>query len=395
MRLCAGRDNSNCRARIKLLNLQAMFKVLEVTDRKDLMRFIKFPDELYKDCEQYVPALHSDQVKSLTSVSTLSYCTRKLWLALDGEDNVVGRICAAINPRYNSLYNTKRVRFGWFDVIEDYEVASLLFRTAETWAKEQGMDEIHGPLYYNTLGKQGMLVEGFENVPPFNCIYNYQYYNRFVEQYGFRKECDWLQYRMVANHGVPAKARRVAELVKERYNLHFADIDKLKKDPEKVREFFAVYNRSFSKSVYNFIPFTPEEIEEEARSVMPMLSNKASSILLDEKDQVIAFGIAFPTISYALQKAKGKLFPFGWFHIWRALHNYEVCDLMLNGAAPEWQGKGVSSVYYREMADKALKLGTRWAISNPQIESNSAVNIWNDYEREPFMRRRCYIKKID
>lgn len=372
-----------------------MFHVLEVNNRKDLMRFIKFPDELYKDCAQYVPALHSDQVNSLTRVSTLSYCKRKLWLALDDSDNVVGRICAAINPRYNDLYGTKRVRFGWFDVIDDYEAASLLFSTAEQWAKAEGMTEIHGPLYYNTLGKQGMLVEGFENIPPFNCIYNFPYYNTLVERYGFVKECDWLQYKMVANHGVPAKARRVAELVKERYNLHFADIDKLKKDPAQIREFFDVYNRSFSKAVYNFIPFTDEEIEEEAKSAMPMLSNRTSAILLDENNKVVAFGIAFPSISRALQKAKGKLFPFGWFHLLKALKNYELCDLMLNGAAPEWQGKGISSVYYREMADKALESGTRWAISNPQIESNSAVNIWNDYEREPFMRRRCYVKKID
>lgn len=372
-----------------------MYTVKEVGGKKDLMRFIRFPDELYRNCPQYVPALHSDQVKSLTKVSTLSYCTSKLWLAFDGDGKVAGRICAAINPRYNDLYGTKRVRFGWFDVIEDYEVARLLFETAETWARSQGMTEIHGPLYYNTLGKQGMLVEGYENVPPFNCIYNFPYYNDFVLKYGFAKECDWLQYQIVANHGVPEKARRVADLVMQRYKLHFADIDKLKKDPAKVREFFDVYNRSFSGRVHNFIPFTDEEIGEEAREVMPFLSNRTSCIVLDENDNVAAFGITFPSISSALQKARGKLFPFGWFHLLKALHNYELCDLMLNGAAPEWQGRGISSVYYREMADKSLKTGTRFAITNPQIESNTAVNIWNDYEREPYMRRRCYIKKID
>ncbi|MCQ2187222.1 MAG: hypothetical protein MJY73_02620 [Bacteroidales bacterium] len=372
-----------------------MYTLLEVNGRKDLMRFIKFPDELYRNCPQYVPALHSDQVKSLTKVSTLSYCKSRLWLALDGDGKVVGRICAAINPRYNELYKVRRVRFGWFDVIDDYEVAKLLFGAAEAWAKEQGMTEIHGPLYYNTLGKQGMLVEGFENIPPFNCIYNFAYYNRLVEQYGFEKECDWLQYEMVANHGVPAKARRVSELVQQRYKLQFADIDALKKDHAKVREFFDVYNRSFYGRVHNFIPFTDEEIEEEIKEVMPFISDKTSSIVLDENGNVAAFGIAFPSISKALQKAKGRLFPFGWFHILRAKHDYEVCDLMLNGAAPEWQGKGISAVYYRDIADKALKVGARRGISNPQIESNTAVNIWNDYEREPYMRRRCYIKKID
>ena len=358
------------------------------------MKFIKFPDELYKNCKQYVPALHSDQVKSLTKVSTLSYCTRKMWLAMDG-DKVVGRICGMINPRYNELYKTKRARFGWFDTIEDIEVAKLLLGTAESWAKEQGMTDIHGPLYYNTLGKQGMLIEGFENIPPFNCYYNFPYYQTFVEQLGYAKECDWVQYKMVADHGVPEKARRVADIVMQRYNLHFADIKKLKKNRDKCREFFKVYNDSFASSVYNFVPFTKEEVEEELDSVMPFLNNKASCILFDDKDNVVAFGISFPTISPALQKAKGKMFPFGWIHFLKALRNFETTDLMLNGAVPEWQNKGVSAVYYREMADKAIKIGEKWALSNPQIESNSAVNIWKDYEHELFMRRRCYIKTIE
>lgn len=371
-----------------------MYHIQEVKGKKDLMKFIKFPDELYKNCRQYVPALHSDQVRSLTTVSTLSYCTRKMWLALDG-DRVVGRICAMVNPRYNDRYGTKRTRFGWFDTIEDIEVAKLLLDTAESWAKEQGMTDIHGPLYYNTLGKQGMLIEGYENIPPFNCYYNFPYYKDFVEKLGYAKECDWVQYKLVANHGVPEKARRVADIVMQRYNLHFADIDKLKRDQKKCREFFKVYNDSFTQSVYNFVPFTEEEIKEEMDSVRPFLSNKASCILLDDKDNVVAFGISFPTISPALQKARGKMFPFGWIHFLKAMRNYETCDLMINGAAPEWQNKGVSSVYYREMADKALKAGERWAISNPQIESNSAVNLWKDYEREPFMKRRCYIKTIE
>lgn len=371
-----------------------MCTIVEVTNRKDLMKFVKFPDELYRNCPQYVPALHSDQVKSLTSVSTLTYCYHKMWLAFDG-DKVVGRICAMVNPKYNELYGKKRARFGWFDTIDDFEVAKALLGTAEAWAKEQGMTEIHGPLYYNTLGKQGMLVEGYENIPPFNCYYNFPYYKDFVERLGYEKECDWLQYRMAADQGVPEKTRRVANIVEQRYNLHFANIGKLKKNRAKCREFFRVYNESFAKSVYNFIPFTDEEIEEEIDSVMPFLSDKCSCILMDENDNVVAFGISFPTISVALQKARGKMWPFGWIHFLKAMRNFETTDLMINGAAPDWQNKGVSAVYYSAMADKAVKVGMRWAISNPQIETNSAVNIWKDYEREPFMRRRCYIKTIE
>ena len=247
-----------------MLTLQAMFTVREVKTRSDLMKFIKFPDELYRDCAQYVPALHSDQVHSLTKCASLEYCKRKMWLVTDGKA-IVGRICAMINPRYNERYSTKRVRFGWFDCINNEEVARLLISTAEEWARGEGMTEIHGPLYYNTLGKQGMLVEGYENIPPFNCIYNFRYYNDLMAKLGFEKECDWVQYKMVANHGVPEKARRVAKLVEERYNLHFGSLDELKKDKNLVHKFFRVYSDSFSKTVYNFIPFTDKEIEDFVR----------------------------------------------------------------------------------------------------------------------------------
>ena len=372
----------------------ADYRIVEVVSGKDLRRFIRFPDELYKDNKQYVPALHSDQVNSLTRVSTLSYCKRKMWMVVDGK-KVVGRICGMINPRYNERYGKKRARFGWFDTIDDIEVASLLLGTAEKWAKEQGMDEIHGPLYYNTLGKQGMLVEGFENIPPFNCIYNFPYYPRLIEQLGFEKECDWLQYKVKANAGVPDKVHRLSSMLLERYNLHYGSINKLKKDPEMVKYFFDVYNRSFADNVYNFIPFTDEEIQEEAKATIPFISDKASTIIMDENDRLVAFGISFPSISKALQKARGHLFPFGWIHLLRAMNDYEITDLMLNGAVPEWQNKGISACYFIQMSEKAKVLNNRWAITNPQIETNSAINIWRSYEHELFMRRRCYVKKID
>lgn len=153
----------------------ADYKIKEVTGRRDLMRFIKFPDELYKGCEQYVPALHRGQEKTLMHSAALAHCERKLWIVEDG-GKVVGRICGIINRRYNEKYGLKRTRFGWFDTINDIKVASLLIDTAAAWAKERGMTEIHGPLQYNTFGRQGMLIEGFDKVAPFSCLYNYSYY---------------------------------------------------------------------------------------------------------------------------------------------------------------------------------------------------------------------------
>ena len=369
------------------------YKVVEVLGKRDLKKFIKFPDQLYKDCPQYVPALHSDQVKSLTKVSTLSYCRHKMWMVLDG-DKVVGRICGMINPRYNALYDKKRARFGWFDTINDLEVARLLIETAEAWAKENGMTEIHGPLYYNTLGKQGMLIEGFQNIHPFNCIYKYPYYVDIMNALGFVKECDWVQYKVPADQPPQEKIVRIANLLKERYNLHEGSLNELKKDKAMVRYFFDVYNESFAKSVYNFIPFTKEEIDEEASEVLRFVTDKTSSIIFDENEELVGFGITFPSISKALQKAKGHLFPFGWYYLLRALHKNDTVDLMINGAVPKWQNTGVSSIYHCTMSEKYCVSGTKWAITNPQIESNGAANVWGKYDSELFMRRRCFVKEL-
>ena len=370
------------------------YRIVEVRTRRDVKKFIQFPDDLYKDCRQYVPALHSDQMYSLTKVSTLKYCSQKMWMVLDGK-KVVGRICGMINPRYNERYHTRRARFGWFDTINDMEVAKLLLGTAEAWAKENGMNEVHGPLYYNTLGKQGMVVEGFDNLPPFNCLYNYAYYNDLVTALGYQKECDWIQYKLRADQGVSDKLRRVSAALTEKYHLHEGSLDKLKKDKEMVKMFFKIYNASFAEAVYNFIPFTEEEIDEEAKSTMMFVNDKISSVVMDENENLAAFGVSFPSISEALRKCHGHLFPFGWFHLLRALHDRTTVDMMLNGAAPEWQNTGVSAVFHCLIADKFRACGSKWAITNPQIETNGAVNIWSRYDdRELYIRRRCYIKSI-
>ena len=371
----------------------ADYKVVEVTSSRDLKRFIDFPNELYKDCPQYVPALFSDQKKSLTAAPSLEYCTHKMWMVTDGK-KVAGRICGMINPRYNERYGKKRVRFGWFDTVNDIEVARLLLGTAENWARENGMNEVHGPLYYNTMGKQGMLVEGYENVPPFNCLYNYPYYNDLVTALGYVKECDWVQYRLKADQQLPDKMVAVADRLMSRYKLVEGDIDALKKDNSLVREFFRIYNESFSENVYNFIPFTDAEIADEAEQTLGFLDKRLCCFLMDENREIAAFGISFPSLSVALQKAKGSMFPFGWIHFLKALKKFDTIDLMINGAAPKWQNTGVSAVYHNIMARKYREAGVKWAITNPQIDTNSASFVWEKYEHELYMRRRCYVKAL-
>lgn len=370
------------------------YNVREVISRRDLMRFIRFPESLYKGCAQYVPPLHKGQEHELMHAAPLRYCERKMWLAENEAGDVVGRICAVINPRYNEKYGTRRVRFGWFDLIDDIEVAKALFDAAESWARSKGMDEIHGPLYYNTLGRQGMLVEGFDKLAPFSCLYNYSYYVDLMEKLGFEKECDWIQYMMPADQGVDERLKAISERIMEKNRLHVADFDALKKDRNMVRKFFKTYNECYDGTVYNFIPFTEEEIEEEIDQIMGQLDSRLCCVVMDEDDEVAAFGIAIPCLSRAMQKAKGSLFPFGWYHVLKAKNDFTHLDLMLEGAAPKWQNTGISAVFHGMMARQFKECGARWALANPQIETNTAVNVWGRYEHELWLRRRCWIRKI-
>lgn len=371
-----------------------LYKVREVTGRKDLREFIRFPESLYKGCSQYVPPLHKGQEHDLMHAASLEYCKRKMWLAEDASGKTVGRICAMINPRYNEKYGTRRVRFGWFDLIDDVEVARALFDAAELWAKEEGMDEIHGPLYYNTLGRQGMLIEGFDKLAPFSCLYNHPYYADLVQQLGFEKECDWIQYMMPADQGADPRLKVISDRLMSRYNLHVADFDALKKDRNMVRRFFRTYNECYDGTVYNFIPFTDDEIEEEIDQIMGQLDKRLCCVIMDENNDVAAFGVAIPSLSEAMQKARGRLFPFGWYHVLKAMNDFTVVDLMLVGAAPKWQNTGISAVIHGMMDIQLQECGAKWALANPQIETNTAVNVWERYRHELWLRRRCWIKKI-
>ena len=188
--------------------------------------------------------------------------------------------------------------------------------------------------------------------------------------------------------------KAISDRLMQRHKLKVADFDKLKKDKLMVRKFFKIYNESFDGIVHNFIPFTDEEIEEECKQIMSQLSGKLCCVLMDEDDEVAAFGISIPSLSRAMQKAKGRLFPFGWFHVMKAMRDFEHLDLMLEGAAPKWQNTGISAVFHGMMSQQYDACGAKWALANPQIETNNAVNVWARYEHELWLRRRCWIRKI-
>ncbi len=369
--------------------------VKEVSGKKDLKAFYQFQNKLYKGCRQYVPSLDADQKNTLTNDPALDYCTRKMWLAYKG-DKVVGRIQGIINPRYNEFYNLKRIRFGWFDFEEDINIAKALLDTAMEWGREHGMTQVHGPLFYNTLGKQGMLVEGFEHTPPYNCLYNYPYYVEYMEKLGFVKETDWIQFRLNGSQGAPEKLRRMADILMKRYNLRLLNLKEIKGDLKKelIAKFFAIYNECF-KAVHNFIPLTPKEIEKTGNAYFSLLKPELTCMVVDENNDIAAFGLCFPSLSEALKKANGSLFPFGWYHILKAYRKYDTIDLMMVGSNPAWAQRGLSAIYHNNLAASFQKLKLKYAITNPQIDTNiAAVKVWESYDTEPFMRRRCWIKEL-
>ncbi|MDY0239978.1 MAG: hypothetical protein WC923_06555 [Bacteroidales bacterium] len=370
------------------------FEIREISTRKEMKRFARFPLKLYKGHPQYVPTLLTDEISNILDSPSLAYCKRKIWIACDSEDTIVGRVVGIINPRANDLYNNKRVRFGWFDVIEDFEVAKALINTVAEWGVSEGMTEIHGPLGFNTWNKQGMVVEGFENLPQFNCLYNYPYYPEFLERLGFTKEVDWIQYIMPAKQPIPDKVERVNEMILKRYKLRVLKWKTPRDFRPYLDDFFEMYNKSFM-TVHNFIPLTPEEIEASTKFYMKLITPALSCFVVDNENKVVAFSISFPSISRALQKAKGRIFPFGWFHILKAFLFYKDIDLMMNGAHPDWKGKGLSSIYHYHTNKTAIKKKLRWAVTNPQLETNHAIDVWKEYDTKLHTRRRCYIKQIE
>lgn len=367
--------------------------VKEITKRSDIQAFVKFPLKLYKHCPQYVPSLTLDEMDSLRFSPCLKYCKRKMWLAYDDKGGIVGRVAGIINPRANEIYHYSRVRFGWFDFIDDFEVAAALIKAVADWGAAEGMSEIHGPLGYNTWSKQGMLIEGFENTSQFNCLYNYAYYSGFMDRLGFAKEVDWLQYIMPASQDLPQKVEQINGLILKKYHLRILDWKNAKEIEPYMFKLFETYNESF-KTVHNFIPLSEEEIKANIRFYMRFLKPELNVFVLSPENEVAAFGVSVPNLSSALKKARGRLFPFGWYHIGRALRHYTDIDLMLSGAAPQWKGKGISSVYHARLNQTAIDKKLRWAITNPQIEDNQVIQIWHKYRTQPYMRRRCYIKNI-
>ncbi len=367
-------------------------EIKEVKTKKELKAFVRFPHNLYKGCPHYVPALDRGEMRSLLSHPALAFCTLKLWLAYQ-DGRIVGRVGGLVNHKCNEIKQQRRVRFGWFDTIDDVEVAQALLSTVEQWGREQGMDTICGPSRFSNLEKQSMLVEGFDHTPSICADYNYPYYPVLMERLGFEKEVDYIQYKVKIEE-VPERMKRLSEALSERYHVRLRQFTNKKEMMACGREFFEVLNQSYSK-IFNFIPLTKEEIDWAVAENFQVADMSLSSMLEDENGKLVGFAFSLPSLSEAFQKAGGSLFPFGWWHVLRALKKNKYIDLYLTGVLPEYMHTGVHAIYHRQLHETALERGYEYAFTSQQLEDNIAARIWEKYNSELLFRRRCYCKSVE
>jgi GNAT superfamily N-acetyltransferase len=292
------------------------------------------------------------------------------------------------------MWQKQSCRFGWIDFIDDMAVSKALLATVENWAKSKGMNELHGPLGFTDLDPEGMLIEGFYELSNIATIYNYPYYPIHLERLGYVKDIDWKEYEIKIPEMIPEKIQRIADIVQKKHHLTVVHATNIKKIKHYAVAIFELLNIAY-KDLYGFVPLTRRQIDSYIKQYINMANPKLISLILDSNDQVAAFGLTFPSLSRAFQKAKGKLFPFGLYHILHALKHEKTVDLYLMAVRPEFQDKGVNALLFRELIQNYIDNKFEKAESNPELESNNRVQAqWKYFEHRQHKRRRCFIKHL-
>jgi len=375
--------------------MKKQITIKEVTTKKEFNHFFKFPYSLFKNDKVWIPAMLAEEKNTFNPKINPAYefCRSKMFLAYKDKE-IVGRVAGIINPKVNERWNQKRVRFGWLDFINDKEVAQKLLQAVEDWGKQEGLYEIVGPQGFCNMDRAGMMVEGFEVEPPGGCYYNPEYYPKILEELGYGKEVDTIQYELPGGQEVPEKVQRMNHAIKEKYKLTIVDGVSKKELMERYGvKFFESMNRTY-KDLFGFVPLTNKQIPYYIKQYFPYLNLKMSCFIVDENDDIVGFGISMPSLSKARKKSKGKLFPFGWFHLLKALRKFDTIDLYLTGVTPEWQNKGIHSLYHAVLNQNYNDLGVKTCITNPQLEDNEAHWIWLKYNSKVVIRRRIFVKSI-
>lgn len=374
--------------------------IKKVSDKKDLKKFIRLNYELYKTNPYSVPDLYDDMLNTFNKKknAAFKFCEADYFLAYkDGQ--LVGRIAAIINKKANSIWNKKEVRFGWIDFIDDIEVSSALLKAVEEWGKERGMEAIQGPLGFTDFDAEGMLIEGFDQLSTMATTYNYPYYPQHMEKLGYVKDADWMEYKIYIPESVPEKHQRISDLVQRKYNLKIKKYTSAKKLSEEYGQaIFELMNEAYSP-LYGYSPLSQGQINQYVKMYLPIVDLRMVTLITDQEDKLICVGISMPSLSIALQKAKGRMLPFGWYYLFKALfmkNRAKMLDLLLVAVKPEYQNKGVNALLFSDLIPVYQKLGFIFAESNPELELNGKVQAqWEYFKTEQHKRRRAFVKKIN
>lgn len=385
-------------------NSMSAIEIKKVESRRDLRTFIEFHYDLYEGNPYDAPNLYTDEVNTLRKDknAAFDFCEAEYFIAYrDGK--VVGRVAAIINNSANEKWQIKAVRFGWIDFVDDIEVSTALLKAVEDYGRSKGMTEIVGPLGFTDMDPEGMLIKGFEELGTQATAYNYAYYPEHMERMGgWVKDNDYVEYKLYVPEKMPEKYAKVAEMIQKRYNLH---IKKLKKDEifgenGYGQRIFDVINATF-KDLYGYSMLTQRQIDQYVKMYLPMIDLSLVSLIEDwntPDHKLIGVGITLPSLTRALQKCRrGRLFPFGWIHILRALkqHKTKVVDLLLVGVLPEYRSKGANALLFYDLIPRYQKYGFEWGETHVEMETNEKVQgQWQYLERECHKRRRCYKKPI-
>lgn len=374
--------------------------IKKVCNHADLKKFIRFNYEFYKNCPYSGPDLYEDMLDTFSPKknAAFEFCEAEYYLALrDGK--IVGRVAAIINHRANEQWKKRTVRFGWIDFIDDPEVSSALIEAVKAYGRAKGMTEIEGPLGFTDMDAEGMLIEGFDQLSTMATIYNYPYYPKHIEALGFKKSADWVEMKIYIPDAIPEKHRRISEIIARKYNLH---VRKFKSRKEVVNSgaahrIFELINDAYAP-LFNFSRMSEKQIDQYVHTYLQVLDLRMVTVVENEQNEIVAVGVSMASLSEALQKAHGKLFPFGWFYLLRALmwKRPKMLDLLLVGVRPDYQGKGVNALLFTDLIPVYQKLGFEYAESNPELELNDKVqNQWQYFKTEQHKRRRCFVSKID
>ena len=374
-----------------------MVEIREVTTRAELRKFVDYPNVLYRDVPQYIPAMLGDDLSDWDPRKNpaFAYCEAKCWLAWrDGK--VVGRIGAILSRRANDKWGLNRMRFTQVDFIDDFEVSSALFEAVEGYAREKGCDEVHGPLGFTDLDREGMLVEGFDRKGMFITYYNHPYYIDHMTRLGYVKDVDWVEMLIdipYDDHTV-TRLNKLAERVMRYSNLHIAQVTSRREYKPLVERVFRLLNEAYA-DLYGTVPLDERQIKRYAAKFIPLINPELACFVLDENDELVAFGVSAPSMADAMKKSRGRLFPLGFIRVLRSLKVNDTLDLFLIAVAPQYQDKAVNAIILNHVLKGCLHMGIRKAETGPQLETNHKIQSqWNFFKTEQHKRRRCFVKAL-